>query len=307
MHIRVLGSGAGGGFPQWNCNCANCAGYRQGTLEAKERSQSSIIISENGKDWILINASPDIRQQLANFPALQPARQLRDTSIKSIILVDAQLDHTAGLLFLREGENLAVYCTRAVQDDLTNGFPVFPLLTHYCGVTVHDIPIENQSPFSVKDTKDLQFIAIPLVGKAPPYSSHRQHPQLGDNIGLLITHTKTKKSLFYAPGIAKMTSELKTILAKTDCILIDGTFFTEDEMIVAGVGNKLAQEMGHIPQSGEHGMLTALADFPHTRRILIHINNTNPIINPKSPEFKMLTEKGFELAYDGMEINLSDR
>src|SRR5437016_8224419 len=118
MYIRVLGSGAGGGFPQWNCNCANCTGYRQETLAISERTQSSIVISENGKDWILINASPDIRHQLASFPAMQPARQLRDTSIKSIILVDAQLDHTTGLLLMREGENLEVYCTSAVQDDL---------------------------------------------------------------------------------------------------------------------------------------------------------------------------------------------
>lgn len=304
MQIRVLGSGAGGGFPQWNCNCANCAGYRQQTLAIPERTQSSIAVSENGLDWIIINASPDIRQQLARFPAMQPGGQLRDTAITAIVLVDAQLDHTAGLLLLREGEKLNVYCTAAVQEDLMKDLPIFSLLDHYCGVEVHTIPLENHSTFGVMGATQLRFEAIPLSGKAPPYSPHRQDPQIGDNIALMITDQRNQKSLFYAPGIEKITPELQSYLVKADCILIDGTFWTEDEMISAGVGTKLAQEMGHLPQSGDHGMIMALNEYPQARRILIHINNTNPILNPNSEAFKILTQQGIEVAQDGMEIYL---
>ena len=195
-------------------------------------------MSENGIDWILINASPDIRAQLASFPAMQPGRRLRNTAIKAVVLVDAQLDHSTGLLFLREGEKLNVYCTLSVQEDLMRGMPIFPLLQHYCGVEVHTIPLENRSSFAVMGAEYLQFTAIPLSGKAPPYSPHRQDPHLGDNIALMIVDRRTQKSLFYAPGIATITPEIKAYLAKADCILVDGTFWTEDEMITAGVGNK---------------------------------------------------------------------
>jgi len=302
MQIHVMGSGAGGGFPQWNCNCTNCRGYRQQTLQTPARTQSSIAISDNGVDWVLINASPDIRQQLASFPAMQPARQLRDTAIKSIVLVDAQLDHTTGLLLLREGEKLNVYCTVAVQEDLTNGFPVLPLLQHYCGVNIQTISPQNV--FSVSGAENLQFEAIALSGKAPPYSPHRQQPQLGDNIALMITDLRNQKSLFYAPGIATITPEVKVYLSRADCILIDGTFWTENEMSEAGVGHKAAKEMGHLPQSGEEGMLVKLKEFDQARRILIHINNTNPILDSNSDAYETLTQNGIEVAFDGMEITL---
>lgn len=304
MHIHVMGSGAGGGFPQWNCNCANCAKFRQQTLAIAARTQSSIAVSDNGEDWVLINASPDIRQQIASFPALQPARQLRDTAIRSVVLVDAQLDHTTGLLLLREGEKLNVYCTEAVQEDLTNGFPVLPLLQHYCGVNAVTIPIEKHASFKVIGATHLQFEAISLTGKAPPYSPHRQQPQQGDNIALMITDLRNQKSLFYAPGIEIITPEIKDYLARADCVLIDGTFWTEDEMLTAGVGHKLAKEMGHLPQSGDQGMLAILKEFSQARRILIHINNTNPILNSESAEFKILEDNHIEVAYDGMEITL---
>lgn len=304
MLIHVMGSGAGGGFPQWNCNCANCTGYRQQTEALTARTQSSIAVSDNGEDWVLINASPDIRQQLANFPAMQPARHLRDTAIKSVVLVDAQLDHTTGLLLLREGEKLNVYCTQAVQEDLSTGFPVFPLLEHYCGVNNFTIPIESQASLKVIGASHLEFLAIPLKGKAPPYSPHRQHPHPGDNIALMITDLRDQKSLFYAPGIETIPVELKPFLERADCILIDGTFWTEDEMITAGVGHKMAKEMGHLPQSGDQGMLEKLKEYAQARRILIHINNTNPILNNQSAEFKVLQDNHIEVAFDGMEIRL---
>lgn len=304
MFIRVLGSSAGGGFPQWNCNCQNCDGYRKKTLKIPPRTQSSIAVSDNGIDWILINASPDIRQQFATFPALQPARQLRDTAIQSVILVDAQLDHCTGLLSLREGNKLNLYCTKEVQKDLMTGYPIIPLLEYYCGLNLHTIPIEKNSTYTVIGANHLEFQAITLSGKAPPYSPHRQDPQPGDNIALIIKDKRNDQSVFYAPGIQEITSEIKAYLEQSDCILIDGTFWTEDEMISAGVGTKLAAEMGHLPQSGDNGMINVLKEYPKARRILIHINNTNPILNPHSQAYKILSHEGIEIAYDGMEINL---
>ncbi|MDH3900967.1 MAG: MBL fold metallo-hydrolase, partial [Gammaproteobacteria bacterium] len=181
MKLHVLGSGAGGGFPQWNCNCANCARFRSGELVAKARTQSSITVSADGIDWVLINASPDIREQMAAFPPLQPGRAVRDTGIRGVILMDSQIDHTTGLLTLREGETLDLYCTDRVYEDLTTGFPVLDMLGHYCGVNWHPIPLNGES-FTIPSTESLVFTAVPLSSKAPPYSPHRKDPRPGDNI-----------------------------------------------------------------------------------------------------------------------------
>src|SRR5690625_3335031 len=202
-HILVLGSAAGGGFPQWNCNCRNCAGVRAGTIKAHPRTQSSIAVSEDGDSWILINASPDIRAQIAGSPVLQPNRSVRDSAIDAVLLTDAQLDHTAGLLFLREGQPLTVYCTESVQQDLSQGFPVLPVLQHYCGVRWNPLPLEHA--FEIEGQPQLRFMAIPLESKPPPYSPNRQAPQPGDNVGLVIENLDSGRRLFYAPGLGEIT------------------------------------------------------------------------------------------------------
>lgn len=304
MHIHVLGSAAGGGFPQWNCNCYQCAALRKGELNAKPRSQSSITLSADGKHWVLLNVSPDIRSQIANFKALQPARKLRDTGIVGIVLSDAQIDHSSGLLTLREGEELNVYCTAPVYEDLTSGLPLFNLLEHYCGVSHHLIDVAHQQPFTIEKAIGLTFTAIPLISKAPPYSPHRNDPKPGDNIGLWIADENTQKSLFYAPGIGVMEEHLLPYMQNADCLLVDGSFWREDEMIACGVGNKYAKDMGHLPQGSEQGMLSVLKNFTKPRKILIHINNTNPILHEDSDERSQLQQAGIEVAYDGMDIIL---
>ena len=168
MFIKVLGSAAGGGFPQWNCNCANCQGLRDGTIQAAPRTQSSIIVSDNGKEWVLCNASPDISQQIAHTPELNKAGVLRGTHIGGIILTDSQIDHTTGLLSLREGCPHQVWCTPEVHEDLSTGFPVFTMLRHWNGGLVHH-PIAPQQPFTVDACPDLQFTAVPIASNAPPY------------------------------------------------------------------------------------------------------------------------------------------
>lgn len=304
LKTRILGSGAGGGFPQWNCNCDNCAGVRAGSLDARPRSQSSIAISGNGTDWLLVNASPDIRQQVLAFPALQPARARRDTGIRAVLLIDSQIDHATGLLMLREHDRpLELYCSRMVYQDLTTGFPVLRMLDHYCGVNWHEIPIDG-TPFRIGEIDDLVFAAFALSSKAPPYSPHREDPHPGDNIGLQVSDPRTGRSLFYAPGLARIEPHLAPAMHAADVLLIDGTCWTDDEMSRRGVGTRRALAMGHLPQSGEGGMIEALRPYGRQRKVLIHINNTNPILVEDSPERAELTAAGIEVSHDGMEIEL---
>ena len=304
MKVMVLGSAAGGGFPQWNCNCNNCCGVRSGSLDAIPRTQSSIAVSVDGERWILFNASPDIRSQLEANPPLQPKRGRRDTGVHGVVLADSQIDHTTGLLFLREGCPLRVYCTDMVAQDLSTGFPIFVMLQSWDGGVIHTtVPIDG-SAFQVIDIEEISITAIPLDGKAPPYSPHRHDPHVGDNVGYLIEDTRSQASLFYAPGLGQMSSALLDMMGGADCVMVDGTFWSEDEMQRAGVGTKLASDMGHLPQSGDEGMLHWLSKIPGPRKILIHINNTNPILIENSPERKLVEETGVEVAYDGMAFDL---
>lgn len=304
MKIRILGSAAGGGFPQWNCNCETCAGQRSGTLNAIARSQSSIAVSSNGSDWALINASPDIRSQILAAPELQPARALRDTGIKAVFLMDAQIDHVTGLLMLRESKTrLPVYCSARVQQDLTSGFPIFNILEHYCGVDWHEVRPDG-SAFTIDGIADIEFTPIALTSKAPPYSPHRAAPAPGDNLGLVMRNTATGRRALYAPGLGVIEPPVERAMAEADLILVDGTTWTDDEMARRGVGSKLARDMGHLCQSGPGGMIAWLARYPRARRILIHINNTNPILVEDGPERSELARHGIEVARDGMILEI---
>lgn len=303
MYIYVLGSAAGGGFPQWNCNCPNCHGVRTGTIQAKARTQSSIAVSENGTDWVLLNASPDIRQQLFEFKAAQPARKLRDTGITNVILMDSQLDHTTGLLTLREGCPMNVWCTEMVHQDLTSGFPVFNMLKHWNGgLQYHEI--NPKQAFKIHGFENLEFLPLIIKSAAPPYSPHRNDPHDGDNIALIIKDHKTQKQLFYAPGLGKIDDQIMQIMQSSDCVMIDGTLWTDDEMQQTGVGTKTGREMGHLYISGEGGSLSYLNQLRTPKKVLIHINNTNPILNENSSQFAELKANGVEVAYDGMQIEL---
>lgn len=304
MLVHVLGSGAGGGFPQWNCNCENCKGVREGTVKATCRTQSSIAISANGTDWILFNASPDIKKQLDDFPAIQPARSVRDTAITAIVITDAQIDHATGMLTLREhNKPWEVYTTEAVYGDLTTGFPVFNILGHFRGINHHEIATD-QVPFTIPTAEGLEFTAVPLLSEAPPYSPHRGNTVPGDNIGMNIKDTRTGKSLFYAPGLGVAEDHVLQYMRHADCILVDGTVWTDDEMANEGISDKRASEMGHLDQSSDGGIMSILNAMEKPRKILIHINNTNPILNEESSQRQTLNQAGIELAYDGLDIEL---
>lgn len=305
MKIHVLGSAAGGGFPQWNCNCPNCAGYRQGKPGLQARTQSSICVSADQANWVLFNASPDVLQQLREFPALQPARALRDTAIRAIFLIDAQIDHTTGLYMLREHRQPhELWCHALVREDLSSGNPLFKVLEHYCGLNWHDVPLQGAG-FAMAGVPGLHFTALPLISNAPPYSPHRDQPQPGDNVGVTLTDSASGKKLFYAPGLGQMEPHVWAAMQAADCVLVDGTLWTDDEMITLGASSKTSRAMGHLPQSGAGGMLEWLDQLPvSTRKVLIHINNTNPILDADSAQRQELTRRGIEVAFDGMEIDL---
>ncbi|MFZ3184596.1 MAG: pyrroloquinoline quinone biosynthesis protein PqqB [Pseudomonas sp.] len=304
MFIQILGSAAGGGFPQWNCNCRNCSGVRNGSLRAQPRTQSSIAISDDGVHWILCNASPDIRAQIESFPALQPARKVRDTGIAAVLLIDSQIDHCTGLLTLREGCPHQVWCTAMVHQDLSSGFPLFNMLAHWNGGLQHNLIELDGMPFSIPACPNLRLTAIALRSSAPPYSPHRGNPHPGDNIGLFIEDLQTGSALFYAPGLGQVDEQLLGWMRRADCLLVDGTLWRDDEMCVCEVGDKLGSEMGHLPQSGAGGMIEVLDSLPGPRKILIHINNTNPILDVDSAERAILDEHGIEVAWDGLSIQL---
>jgi pyrroloquinoline quinone biosynthesis protein B len=304
LKIRVLGSAAGGGFPQWNCNCFNCDGLRKGTISATARTQSSIAVSENDTDWVLINASPDILAQIRATPALQPARAVRDTGIGAVLLMDAQIDHVTGLLMLRErGQPLPLYATEQVLADLAQALPITRVLGHYCGVDAHPLPMDGAA-LTIAPLHATTFHPVPLLSKAPPYSPHRDDPHPGDNIGLVIRNQDTGARLFYAPGLGEMTAAVEAAMREADVLLVDGTCWSDDEMLTLGLSKKTARMMGHLAQSGPGGMIEILDAMPARRKILIHINNSNPILRDDSPERAILAQHGIEVATDGMEIIL---
>ena len=282
-----------------------CDGLRSGKLNAKARTQSSIAISDDGIDWALFNTSPDILQQLKAFPGSQPARSLRDTGIKSVCLLDAQIDHTTGLLMLREHNRpLDLFTTAPVHEDLSTGNPLLGVLEYYCGVNWNEIKLDDNT-INLPGALSVDIQPIPLTSNAPPYSPRRDQPVPGDTLGVLMHDTVSNKKLFYAPGLGEMETPVWDAMQQADVVLVDGTMWTDDEMIKAGASQKTAASMGHLAQTGSGGMTEWLDKLPSsTRKILIHINNTNPILNEDGPERALLKEHGIEVAEDGMQVLL---
>lgn len=307
--LVVVGSAAGGGFPQWNCNCANCAAVRAGDDRFIARTQSSVAWSRDGRHWLLLNASPDILTQLRQCACLHPKSGVRDTGIAAVMLMDAQIDHVTGLVMLRENAHpLPIYASKEVLQDLSDGFPLTKLLSHYCTLQTHSIQIDP----STKSSPALRWPWLeggcievhPISSKPPPYSPWRNAPRVGDNLSVMLINEQTGKKLFYAPGLGNIDDHVLDCLQQADIVLVDGTFWTDDEMIAQGLGKKSAKQMGHLPLSGHGGLIDVLQKLPtSTRKILIHINNSNPILRSDSPEREILNQAGIEVAWDNMEID----
>jgi pyrroloquinoline quinone biosynthesis protein B len=295
--VRILGSAAGGGFPQWNCNCRVCAAARNGHGTAQPRTQSSIAVRAERGPWYLVNASPDLRQQLAALPH-EPTGELRVTPLAGVVLTDAEIDHTAGLLLLRESSiPLRVFSSEAVRHALSDHYPVLPMLEHYCGVEWSRLdPGERIVLDGV-----LELEAFATGGDPPLYMN-------GDGgsmtaMGLTIRDRETGGVLTYAPALEAIDDDIAARFRASDYVAVDGTFWTADELVSLGLAERDAYAMGHLPLSGPGGSLRVLEQLPG-HAILLHVNNTNPILLEDSEERAIVAKSGIDVARDGMEISL---
>lgn len=306
MHIKVLGAAAGGGFPQWNCGCPNCRDVRSGALAAKPLTQECVGVSADGKHWFLLNASPEIRSQIENCPALHP-RGARHSPIAAILLTNGDLDHCLGLLSLRESHPLVIYATDSVRRGFTEGNVLYRTLQRFPGqITWRVLEPDRETELSGLDGpgSGLLVKAIAAPGKPPLHLESSAAPDPGENIGLVIHERGTAKRLAYFSAAAAVTPAMKAAFDGADCVFFDGTFWASDELIALGLGEKRAEQMAHLPVGGKDGSLQRLAGVRAPKRIYIHINNTNPLLRPGSPERKQVEAGGWEIACDGMEVNL---
>jgi pyrroloquinoline quinone biosynthesis protein B len=304
MIIRVLGSAAGGGFPQWNCSCPTCRAVREGGAPAVPRSQSSLAVRASDGPWFLVNASPDVRQQLELLREA-PADGVRSSPIAGVVLTDAEIDHTTGLLILREGaEPLQLWSTEAVRRALTTDNPLLRVLDGYSGVSWH--PLEPGRGLSLgAGGSSAPLEVVPLaVGGDPPRFVRDSAASGEDAVALALRDPATGGRAMYAPVIERLDDAMMSRLEACDCILVDGTFWRDDELAAAGIGGRTALEMGHMPLSGPDGSLERLARLKGPRTILVHINNTNPILLEDSAERRAVESAGIEIAYDGMLVEL---
>ncbi|HYY73222.1 MAG TPA: pyrroloquinoline quinone biosynthesis protein PqqB [Solirubrobacterales bacterium] len=298
MRARILGSAAGGGFPQWNCRCSTCEAARAGR-SARPRTQSSLAIRSGHGPWFLANASPDLRQQLEGLRT-DPAGGVRAAPMAGILLTDAEIDHTAGLLLLRESSTaLQVYGSDAVRRALVDGYPVLPILAHYCGVEWHTL---EPARSLVIEGSPLEVESFPAGGDAPRYLGGTEADI--EAIGLVFRDHSTGGVLTYVPGLARLGDDVLDRLEASDAVLVDGTFWSDDELVDLGISDRTARQMGHVPLSGPGGMLEAFAELERPRKILVHINNTNPVLLEGSPERETVLRAGAEVAYDGLELDL---
>jgi pyrroloquinoline quinone biosynthesis protein B len=301
----VLGAAAGGGFPQWNCGCPNCQGVRAGLIMATPRTQECVAVSADGEGWFLLNASPEIRHQIESFPGLHP-RAPRHSPIDAIVLTNGDLDHTLGLLSLRESYPLVLYATERVRRGFIEGNVLYRTLERFREqVTWRSLEIGREASLASVDGREsgLFIEAVAVPGKLPIHLEPLGAGDPEDNIGLTIREASTGRRLAYFPAAGGLTPDVRKALAGADCVFFDGTFWSSDELPALGLGIKRAEDMAHLPVGGEGGSLAALRDLP-ARRIYIHVNNTNPLLRDDSKERAAAEAAGWEIASDGMEVTL---
>jgi pyrroloquinoline quinone biosynthesis protein B len=298
MRVRVLGSAAGGGFPQWNCHCGTCEAARAG-VRARPRTQSSLAIRGDDGPWFLVNASPDARQQLET---LAPAHVdgVRAPPIAGVLLTDAEIDHTAGLLLLRESATpVRAFGSAGVERALRDSYPVLEMLERYCGAQWQTL-----EPGRARRLEGSSLAVEPFEagGDAPRYLSESDIDLQAS--GFVFRDSATGGVVTYVPGLARLDDGVLALFAASDLVLVDGTFWQDDELARLGISARTAREMGHVPLSGPGGTLEALAGLQRPRKALVHINNTNPILFEDSPEREAVLRAGVEVAYDGLEVQL---
>jgi pyrroloquinoline quinone biosynthesis protein B len=310
MQIKILGSAAGGGFPQWNCSCGNCRAVRVGTFKGRPRTQTQIAISQDGKSWFLLGASPDLRAQIEAAPELRPREGLRQSPIAGVVLANADVDHALGLLLLRELQPLRIYATAAVRSILCEDNSMFAMLQRVSNQAVWSdfVPGNEFSICNVAgEDFGLRFRALPLTTHYPAYVSAERRSQLAPgeaSLGFIVSPQRAQtpnSRLAYFPAVPALDGDLLQQLDACSVLFFDGTFWSDDELLRVQGSGQTARQMGHVPVQDT---LTRLAGVSRPRKILIHINNTNPILNEASPEYRQVRDAGWEVAEDGWQFDL---
>ncbi len=313
MRVKILGSAAGGGFPQWNCACGNCRALRQGTFRGKARSQTQVAISAGSKDdadsWFLLGASPDLRAQIEATPELQPQKGIRQSPIAGAVLANADIDHVLGLLLLRELQPLRVHATDSIRRILCEDNSMFRMLQRVAGqvtwasfVPGTEFSLENPAG----EDPGLRCRALSLGTHYPAYVLPQRQSELtfGEASLGLVVESPSGKRLAYMPAVPQIDDALLREFESAGVLLFDGTFWSDDELIRTQGSGQTARQMGHVPVSSAEGSLSRLAGLRHPRKIYLHINNTNPMLNEAGPEYRQVRESGWEIAEDGWEFEL---
>jgi pyrroloquinoline quinone biosynthesis protein B len=309
MRVKILGSAAGGGFPQWNCACSNCRGVRAGDFRGKARSQAQVAISSDGSSWFLLGASPDLRSQIEATAELQPREGVRQSPVAGVVLANADIDHVLGLLLLRELQPLRVHATESIRRILTEDNSMFGMLQR----VPNQVAWSNFLPgamFSLLhadgDDSKLRCRSLSLGQHFPAYVSPERRSQLmaGEaSLGLII-ESPSGNRLAYMAAVPQIDDALLAEFEAADVLLFDGTFWSDDELIRIQGSGQTARQMGHVPVSSADGSLSRLAGLRRPRKIYIHINNTNPMLNEAGPEYRQVRGAGWEIAEDGWQFDL---
>lgn len=305
MQVKILGSAAGGGFPQWNCACPNCHAVRGGRFQGKARSQTQVAVSGDGDAWFLLGASPDLRHQIECSPELHPRSGTRSSPIQGVVLASADLDHVLGLLLMRELQPFRVWAAESVIKILRGGNSMFGMLNRvedqvrWQGVRASESFTLGQP---AANAKTIGCQAVAVSSHYPAYAAGTRESDEAV-LGLILTSPSGAKLGFF-PQLAELTAELKHVFAGLDCLLLDGTFWSDDELIRLQGSGQRAREMGHVPVGGEDGTLQQLAGLRTPRKMYIHINNTNPMLNEAGAEYRAVRDAGWELAEDGCHFTL---
>jgi pyrroloquinoline quinone biosynthesis protein B len=301
MWVRLLGTAAGGGLPQWNCGCANCVAAREHVIPPL--AQCSLAFSPSGTDWYLVNATPDVTAQIARWSELHPKSGIRSTPVRGVILTDGELDHILGLLHLREASRWTLYASPAVAAMLEEGLRVMPALRRYADVEVCEVAADE--PFMLAEGRSRVEVRLIPTGRHVPRYLGR--PAAGDAAAvsaLVLTDTESGRRLAYAPCVEELSERLRAHLAGADVILFDGTFWSDEELRDLGAGGDTASEMGHVPVSGPRGSARWLSNVPAGTKLYVHINNTNPLLDPASAERAWIRGLGLEVAPDGWTLTV---
>jgi len=305
MQVKILGSAAGGGFPQWNCACPNCHAVRGGQFRGKVRSQTQVAVSSDGKSWFLLGASPDLRYQIESSPELPPRSGTRNSPIEGVVLASADLDHTLGLLLLRELQPFQVWAAESVIHILRGENSMFGMLNRVAD-QVHWSTIRAGVRFTLKSVigndSGIGCMPIAVSSSYPAYAN--RVPQSDEAVVGLILTAPSGATLGFFPQLSDINPILLSLFAKLDCLLLDGTFWSDDELIRLQGSGQRAREMGHITVGGEDGTLHQLAELSTPRKMYIHINNTNPMLNEAGAEYRAVRDAGWELAEDGCHFTL---